>query len=422
MTKFQKKFFIIFVLIIFYTVFLQANPYFVLVHGAWHGEWSWFEIEELLIEAGCKVKSIHLPGHGNDNIDPGSVTLDDYSNKVIEFLDTMDQPVILVGHSMGGIVISSVAESRPQKIDKLVYLSAFLLKNGQSLLDVAVMDTGSRVLPNLTVDESSGIIKVDTTKRKEMFYQWTPEKYISLTENLLVPNPLLPFVTPLYLTELNYGSVRRFYITTIKDNAITAEIQKYMYTMQPCEKVYSIYTDHSSFFSTPNQLLNILLEIAADPSPNLLHNSQFDEGKNNWGFTVYNPEEISANYSINTNSILSGENSAEISITADQGQEWHIQFYQDIVSLESNKPYEISLSAKIENPEKENIDISVLIIDFNFTTFWKKTDIIVNNTSLSPGPYRFSLNSSIENALFIIDVQDSDDIILYLDNIVLNPN
>ena len=56
-----------------------------------------------------------------------------YTKRVCETLDPQAEPVILVGHSMGGIVISRVAEEQPEKIAILVYLAAFLLQNGESL-------------------------------------------------------------------------------------------------------------------------------------------------------------------------------------------------------------------------------------------------------------------------------------------------
>ncbi|MNT65842.1 hypothetical protein D3C72_2038540 [compost metagenome] len=71
-------------------------------------------------------------------------------------------------------------------------------------------------------------------------------------------------ITPLQLTEENYGSVARFYIECTEDKAVTPCIQKKMYTETVCEKVYSMQTSHSPFFSKPQELCTIFLEIASN--------------------------------------------------------------------------------------------------------------------------------------------------------------
>lgn len=239
--------------------------HFVFIHGAWHGAWCWFRVQTLLEEKGHTVRLIELPAHGIDNIDPGTIILDDYKNAVVNYLDSINEQVILVGHSMAGIVISSVAEARPLKIKKLIYLAAFLLENGQSLQDIASQDTASIVPPNITVNQAENTIDINLDAVEEIFYEKTSKRWLNLAKALLKTEPLQPFITPLNLTTQNYGSVRRFYIKTTLDKAITPSIQEMMITAEPCEDVYFINSDHSPFFTTPTVLKNKILEIAAVP-------------------------------------------------------------------------------------------------------------------------------------------------------------
>src|SRR5215472_7271788 len=109
----------------------------VLVHGGGHGAWAWDKVVPLLHEQGHRVIAPNLPGHG-DGRPIGHQTLATYTQRIIEYLDDEPEPVILVGHSMGGLTISQVAEERPDKISALVYLAAFLLGNGQSLSDISL--------------------------------------------------------------------------------------------------------------------------------------------------------------------------------------------------------------------------------------------------------------------------------------------
>jgi pimeloyl-ACP methyl ester carboxylesterase len=240
---------------------------YVLVHGAWHGNWTYYKLQYELEKAGHKVISVNLPGHGLDTTNPGSVTLTDYQNAVVAVLDTVSKPVVLVGHSMGGIAISMAAEARPEKIDKLVYLAAFMPQNGESMIDLALRDTLSMIGPSLIFNFSEMTVDLVRENISAIFYDVSTAEYVLLSEMLLTPNPLQPLITPLTLTEVNYGTVRRFYITTSYDKAITPDFQETMYTNLPCEKVYKLNTEHSPFFSAPNNLKNILDKIGDDDNP-----------------------------------------------------------------------------------------------------------------------------------------------------------
>ena len=95
---------------------------FVLIAGAWHGAWCWQKIVPLLEAQGHRVRIPDLPATGADTTDPAKVTLESWARFVAELLDAEPEPVILVGHSRGGVVISRAAEILPDKVRRLVYL------------------------------------------------------------------------------------------------------------------------------------------------------------------------------------------------------------------------------------------------------------------------------------------------------------
>ena len=105
---------------------------FLLVHSAWLGGWQWEQVAKPLLEAGHYVFTPDLPGHGNDANPSSEISMERYVKTITDLLDTQKEPVILVGHSFNGITISRVAELHPEKIEKLVYLMAFLLPEGGS--------------------------------------------------------------------------------------------------------------------------------------------------------------------------------------------------------------------------------------------------------------------------------------------------
>ncbi|MBA3793374.1 MAG: alpha/beta fold hydrolase [Rubrobacter sp.] len=139
---------------------------FVLVHGGWNGGWCWEKVVPLLEETGHKVEAPDLPGLGDDRTPISEVSLQGYADRIAQVLDAQPEPVVLVGHSSGGTVISQTAEQRPDKVKLLVYLAAFLLRDGEVLFSVGENDTGSLILPNLVMSEdgSSATIREDVIK------------------------------------------------------------------------------------------------------------------------------------------------------------------------------------------------------------------------------------------------------------------
>ena len=130
----------------------------VLVHGAFHGAWCWDKVTSLLEQGGHEVVALDLPGHGEDQTPAVEVTLEAYADLVVQALDALPAPVVLVGHSLSGTVISQVAERRPEKIDKLVYLCALLLPSGKSAIEASQEDGDSVILKNATVEPDQGRI------------------------------------------------------------------------------------------------------------------------------------------------------------------------------------------------------------------------------------------------------------------------
>ncbi|MBW8836871.1 MAG: alpha/beta fold hydrolase, partial [Burkholderia sp.] len=137
---------------------MAANkPAFLFIHGAWHGAWCWTSVVPYLAAAGHAAIAIDLPGYGLNTRFPKSyfkrpldreafanelspisnVTIDHQVAAISTALDSLisggSQPVVLVGHSMGGMPITAVGEAMPQKIRKLVYLAAMMVPPGKPL-------------------------------------------------------------------------------------------------------------------------------------------------------------------------------------------------------------------------------------------------------------------------------------------------
>lgn len=238
----------------------QHPKHFVFVPGSFHGAWCWYKMQPLLEKAGHTSEAIDLPAHGLDATPVKDVTLETYVQAVCQVLEKYTGPVVLVGHSRAGIVISQVAERMPDKVDQLVYLCAFLIPNGESMVATALQDTGSVLVSNLIFNEPEGWhIPRASAYRDAFYHDCTPED-VYLSSHLLTPEPNAPVGTPLSLSAERYGKVEKRYVFTTQDRAITYDMQKKMVQRTPVDRVFELHTGHSPFLSQPAALAEILLK------------------------------------------------------------------------------------------------------------------------------------------------------------------
>lgn len=236
---------------------------FILIHGSWHSAWNWHKVIPLLEQQGHKAIAIDLPGMGRDKTPVSEISLETSVDKVCSVIDSVGDKVILVGHSKNGIMISQAAEYRPDKIEKLVYLAAYLIPNGKTQREYSMQDMEGVLKPFVDFHEESKSTTLRPEIYKEGLYHDCDDNITELAKLLLSNEPFESSITTLQLTEENYGSVPRYYIECIEDRAVTPFIQRKMYKESHCQKVYSMATSHSPFFSKPDELAEILCEIAA---------------------------------------------------------------------------------------------------------------------------------------------------------------
>jgi pimeloyl-ACP methyl ester carboxylesterase len=235
---------------------------YVLIHGSWHGAWCWYKIVPRLRAAGHDAIAIDLPSHGCDHTPAREVTMQSYTDAICRALDAASEPVILVGHSRGGIAISAAAEARPEKIRTLVYLAAFLIPSGETIVPLAFADTEALIMPHLDINQEEGWDMLRREAFRPALYADCSEDDVALAEALLAPEPIAPTNTPQTTTEEHFGRVRRVYVELLQDHAVSPTLQRRMYTAMPCERVLSIDASHSAYFSRPDELTATLLACA----------------------------------------------------------------------------------------------------------------------------------------------------------------
>jgi pimeloyl-ACP methyl ester carboxylesterase len=238
-------------------IILDMSTY-ILVHGAWHGGWCWNRIVAGLERDSHRVMAPDLRSQGIDRTPVGEVTLDLWTQQIADLVQAQSEPVVLVGHSRGGIVISEVAERLPDRVRTLVYVSAFLLENGKSLQNAADEDKDSLVGPAMIPASDGKSVTLREEALRELFYGLCSDADVALARALLVPEPVAPLGTPLRLTESRFGRVPRLYVECSADRAMTLAMQRRMQAALPCQARITLDADHSPFFSRSDELIQCL--------------------------------------------------------------------------------------------------------------------------------------------------------------------
>lgn len=126
----------------------MAPPTVVLIHGAWHGGWCWENVAHGLRNAGIELIVVDLPGHDQAGSSQRKWnTLKSYVDHVHQVVDGIDGEVILVGHSMGGLVTQRVLETR--RVNAAVLLASIPLKGAGGVLARLTRHHPEQILPTL---------------------------------------------------------------------------------------------------------------------------------------------------------------------------------------------------------------------------------------------------------------------------------
>jgi len=234
---------------------------FVLVHGAWQGAWCWSQVVPQLENRGHQVLALDLPGHGEDPTPPEQVGLQDYVQAIIRGVEKLDAPPIVVGHSMGAVVVAQTAEKIPDRIRALVSVASSEPPDGVSMMQM-VGETDPAYLRELVWSADGRTAAITPAGVRDFLYHLCPPDVIAQSLSRLRPQAIAPYETAIRITPERYGRVPRFYIGCRQDRLVGPELQRRTCAAFPSNRVYNIDADHSPFFSAPQQLTACLERIA----------------------------------------------------------------------------------------------------------------------------------------------------------------
>ena len=255
-----------FLLIAVPVVFAQSNntqksSTIVIVPGSWSSAADWESVTATLKAKGKEVIVVNLAGHGTDNTPIANISLQGYVDAVKKAIGNRTN-VLLIGHSFGGIVISEVAEQMPAQIIELLFIAAYIPKNGESLLSIANTDANSDVPKYLKVAEKNGIASIDVNGITPTFVPDASQPVQAYVTAHFKAEPLAPLATPVTLTPAHFGSVNKVYVHTYNDKVNSYPLQQRMIKDAGITRFYGLPSSHTPFVSMPSVLAAIILNEA----------------------------------------------------------------------------------------------------------------------------------------------------------------
>jgi pimeloyl-ACP methyl ester carboxylesterase len=219
-------------------------PTLLLVHGAWHTSWCWQPLIDELSDV--DVVTVDLPSSGTDPNALGNLTAD--AGVIRTALAGIDGPVVLVGHSYGGIPITEAATAEAG-VAHLVYLCAFQLDVGDSL----VSSLGGEVPPWQEISETH----VRVTTPEAVFYNGVDPQLTAQAVARLHLHSTSALTQP--LSRAAWTELPSTYVVCEQDQAIPVFAQEAMSAR--ADTVVRLDAGHSPFLSQPAELAGVLRTI-----------------------------------------------------------------------------------------------------------------------------------------------------------------
>jgi pimeloyl-ACP methyl ester carboxylesterase len=213
----------------------------------------------LLAAQGHRVVAPDLPGMGMDRTPFSEDVMEQWIDWGVALVKAQSEPVVLVGHSAGGQLVSALVERVPDRVAQAIYIAGALLADGQSRAD---LQFGSPdVSAALRLSDDGYTFSIDPTLAPELLYNQLPPDVAARVVARLVSEPMQPGYFRPRLSAERFGRTPRAYIETTEDRTVPLALQREMITHWPCDRVVTLPSDHVPMYSMPERLVGALTEL-----------------------------------------------------------------------------------------------------------------------------------------------------------------
>lgn len=233
---------------------------FLLIHGAWHGGWCWDRVAPLLRAAGHDVHAPTLTGLSERaHLLSPQVGLETHVEDLVRHLDTLElRDVTLVGHSYSGQLVTAVADRRPDRVERRVYLDAFVGDDGETASSLQPETVAHHWAESVTESGFGWLVPV----RKLSVLGVTDQADIDWLTPKLTPHPWKTFTDPLRLTGAGHRVPAAFIECVSWMRVFAAHADRARERGWP---VHELASGHEAMVTAPRELAETLLRIVDQP-------------------------------------------------------------------------------------------------------------------------------------------------------------
>jgi pimeloyl-ACP methyl ester carboxylesterase len=237
---------------------------FVLIHGSWHGGWAWQAVVRHLEAKGHRAYAPTLPGH-EPGAERAGIALQDYIDAVVSSIKQHDlRDVTLVGQSFGGVVISKVAEYLSSRIQRLVFLDAFVLEDNQCLNDT-LPGAFAQLFKQLAQASADNTITLPWEIWRNNFIQDAPEEVARVLWEFLSSEPYQPAREQLDLKAFYSLNIPKSYISCRQDISFPPGFfHPGMSSRLGIFKLVEMDGNHEVMFTRPAEVAEKLIEASSE--------------------------------------------------------------------------------------------------------------------------------------------------------------
>jgi pimeloyl-ACP methyl ester carboxylesterase len=229
----------------------MATRTVVLVHGAWHGAWCWDLLSRRLDAHGITNVAVDNPSVARA---PADLAAD--GDNLTRVLDAVEGPVLLVGHSYGGAVITDAGAH--SNIEHLLYVTAFALDDGESLMENNLSGGGEMRLGE-ALNFDAEVIGIDVDRAAEFCFHDCDPLIAADAASKLRPMSLAAMQgTP---REIAWRSKPATYVVCTEDRVLPVALQQS--NAKRIGSSVEMASSHSPFLSRPDDLAALIVELSA---------------------------------------------------------------------------------------------------------------------------------------------------------------
>jgi pimeloyl-ACP methyl ester carboxylesterase len=234
------------------------GKHFVLIHGAWHGGWCWQGVIKELQQAGHSAEAPTMPGHA-PNDDRSSIGFDDYVAEIVGVLNRQRSPVVLAGHSSAGFLLQAAAPKAAEKIERLIFLNAFILPDGKSQFDLVPAEAANAMTAAAKASADNSVPVIEDFVRHQLMAGEPAELQNALIERL-VPQPLALFTTAVGTKEFGKLAIPRYVVFCKGDASLPPGAYLEMAQGLGSYRLVEVDGSHEALFTQPAVVARGLLE------------------------------------------------------------------------------------------------------------------------------------------------------------------